>query len=497
MSRASSSNYDDTASNATPDYASTRKSSDTQESVERPRAGVLKTVGDAAAPQPAQRTDDPGYAVPDINFGRTVIPARTQSPTRAPTPGGLTPYNNEPRAISPGLGGRKSPGPTTGYTHLREESGDTARQVAWQPGVARVGSPSGERALTPEQFVQQRATSASATPLYAHGHNRSVSGNTLAALRAGTPTPPLRRNGSQELLTTLGGSAPHTRNNSTDLLQRPRSQNSGAVLSGGEMPSHLSAREQEHVARATGTPLIMGGRSNGPQPQAGLVGAIEAREREKQQMMHGLAGQAVGQAIDQRQREQHNQAQRAAQAAYQNQMAGQSQQNFSRQGAMSPGPGGAPSAYAGSMMGPMGMGGGPGPTMSPSLRNNSFGPGVPPQQRPQQQQSYGQPSPQMYGQSSPQMYGQPSPQMYGQPSPQMYSQQPGGAWAGPPPQQRGPPPQGVPPMVGMGMRGGSRPQSPAMQPPQRQFSPVGVPPQQGGPRSNTPGGGAPSQGQAF
>lgn len=492
-----------------PDYASTRKSSETQESVERPRAGVLRTVGDASAPPPEQ-TDDSEYAVPDIHFGRSVIPARTQSPMRAPTPAGIAATGNDarayspaprsfspgPRAFSPGPGGRKSPGPgpATGGTHLREESDDTTRRVAWQPGAVKVGSPSGDRALSPEQFVQMRAAAAQATPLYAHGHQRSVSSNTLTALRTGTPTPPLRRNGSQELLSaTLGGSAPHSRSSSADLLQqRPSSQGTGAVFSGtGDMSSHLSAREQEHVARVTGTPLINvnrggggGGGPQGPQPQApGLVGAIEAREREKAHMKHGLGGQAVAAAIDQRQREQYNQAQRAAQIAYANQMAGQQQQqNFGRPGAMSPGPG--PSMYPGSSMGPLGMGMGPGPVVMSPPRNNSFGPGMPPPQQQQQQRP-----PQMMPQQL--SYGQPSPQMYGPPS--------GGPWGGPPQQQRGPPqsPMQPPPHVGMGMRGGpggSRPQSPAIPPPRQQFSPVGQP---GGPRPGTPGGGMAFQGQAF
>lgn len=488
-----------------PDYASTHKSSDTQESVERPRAGVLRTVGDTSAPQPAQ-TDDSGYAIPDIHFGRSVIPARTQSPMRAPVPGGATRSGNEPGAFPPGPGGRNSPGPGIGFTHSREESDDTARRVAWQPGAARVGSPSGERALSPEQFVQARAAAASATPLYAHGHQRSVSSNTLTALRKGTPTPPLKRNGSsQELLATMGGgggggSAPHSRSNSADLLQRPGSRQQGtggaAVLSGPELSSHLSAREQEHVARVTGSPLINvgvgatanrgGGGGPQPQPQAGLVGAIEAREREKAQMKHGLGGQAVAAAIDQRQREQYSQAQRAAQIAYANQMAGQQQQhqNYGRPGAMSPGPG--PAVYAGGgggSMGPLGMGMGPGPVMSPPPRNNSFGPGVPPPHQQQQQQQRPQ---QMMMPQQQLSYGQPSPQMYGQPGP----------WGGPPQQQRGLPPMGMasppPPGVGMGMRGGSRPQSPAVPPP-RQFSPVGA-----GQRPGTPGGGVvPFQGQAF
>jgi CCR4-NOT transcriptional complex subunit CAF120 len=69
--------------------------------------------------------------------------------------------------------------------------------------------------------------------------------------------------------------------------------------------AHLSAREQEHVARMTGTPLIsMAGNRNAPQPDGGLIGAIEAREREKQQMRQGYSSQAVQQAINARQQQQ-------------------------------------------------------------------------------------------------------------------------------------------------------------------------------------------------
>lgn len=438
-SQGSSSNYDDAASNVSPDYASTRKSTETQESVDRPRAGVLRTIGDPSAAQPpGSRFQNSEYTVPDINFGPTVISSapRNRSPARPSTAGGV------------------SPGSTP---HVRQESDDTIRRnVPWQPGVAVAGSnSSGARALSPEEFVQQRAAAA-ATPLYAHGqgHQRSPSGNTLGAglgtgngnSRPTSPQPPL-----------------HSRKTSADLLQRPSSRGSGMVLSGGEVSSHLSAREQEHVARVTGTSLlnVAGGRS-GQQPQAaGLVGAIDAREREKAQMKQGLGGHAVAQAIDQRQREQY-QAQRAAQVAYAQQMSGphhQQQHNFG------PGPETMPHGHGG--MGAMGVGMGPGPAMGPSR-----------QQRPQMMSP-----PTSYHNGNQANYGPPYGPGYGpgadvgQPRQQQHYPLPGQVSA-----------QGVP---GMGM-GGYRPQSPAMA---MAMAPPGqFPSHQGRP---TPPGEMPYHGQAF
>jgi CCR4-NOT transcriptional complex subunit CAF120 len=99
----------------------------------------------------------------------------------------------------------------------------------------------------------------------------------------------------------------HSRNTSAELLQRPGSRGAAAALgpSGtGDITSTLSAREQEHVARITGQPLInMTQNSNKQAPAAGLVGAIGKREREKQQMKQGINSTAVQNAIAQRQQQ--------------------------------------------------------------------------------------------------------------------------------------------------------------------------------------------------
>ncbi|KAG6362090.1 hypothetical protein INS49_010319 [Diaporthe citri] len=333
MRSEASSNYDDTASTDSPDYASTRKSTETQESRERSRAGVLKTVGDTAASDSGSgrsRVD-----MPDINFGPTLNLAHGAERT---VPGGPwvppnPPAAQPPRSFSPGP--RKTPIPTTPsanitpftaeISHARNESEDTLkrRSIAWQPGVAVGGGSGRDGALSPEEFVAQRAAAAT-TPQYAH--QRTPSGNALANM---APSPPMRRSASQDHL-----SKRHSRSGSADLLQRPSSRGSGNILgmsgSGGASTT-LSAREQEHLARTTGTPLIsMATNSSPAQAQGpGLVGAIDAREREKAQMKQGYQSQTVQNAIHQRQQQQH--AQQQQQQYAQQQQYSQQQQQYAQQ----------------------------------------------------------------------------------------------------------------------------------------------------------------------
>ncbi|KAK3335563.1 hypothetical protein B0T19DRAFT_436405 [Cercophora scortea] len=448
---AASSRYDDASSTASPDYASTRKSSDTQESVDRPRAGVLKTIGDdsAASSAGSHGTSKGEYDIPEINFGRTINYGAPALPLNAiQNSNELSSSTQLQRPFSPTTG-NKSPGPGPGLSHLRQDSDDTVRRtVAWQPGTAV--SSSTDNVVSPEQFVQQRAA-ATTTPMFSHQRNPSA--NTLTEFRAGTPTSPLKRPSSH------GGA--HSRHNSADLLQsgRPNSQGTAAALSTGEVSSHLSAREQEHVARITGSPLIAlsGNRAPGGQQQSGYVGVIEARQREKAQMKQGIGGQAVAQAIDQRQREQSQQAQRAAQVAY-----AQQQAQFSgHQG--HPGPQGS---------GMMGGGGGM------NARSMSPGPGMMGMGSQAHLAQGFQPNPN-YGPQPPR------PQQQGGPAGQAYPQ--GAGWMGPNMQNRPPPPQ---PQPGFAMQGVPPPSPGFQMPPQGQYSPG---------TSGRPGtpGRMPFQGNAF
>ncbi|KAF7557027.1 hypothetical protein G7046_g6141 [Stylonectria norvegica] len=295
-----SSHYDDDDQSI--DYASTQKSTETSKSVDRPRAGVLKTTGGDEPEMPGRQNFD----IPEINFGPTINYGATQAQNKTPmslVPGGggpgqtqrsYSPANQRPMPPAHGSSGPQAP-------HGRKDSdGANKRTMAWQPGVPSPGN--GPQGLSAEQYVQQKAA-----------HARTASGNTLGGMRSTTPSPNnFKRNSSSDKLNQR-----HSRNNSADMLSRPGSRGANSALnvgSSGEASSHLSAREQEQLARMTGAPLITvpGHQRQGSQGP-GLVGAIEAREREKQAMRQGTNSPAVQSAINQRQQQQ-------AAMAYQQQM---------------------------------------------------------------------------------------------------------------------------------------------------------------------------------
>lgn len=320
---AKSSHHSLADSTLTPDYASTHKSTDTAASAERPRAGVLRTVGGADSPARSLTSD---FSIPDVNFGPTIN------------------YSKQPKAKvaspPPMQTSRRSPAIEQG--HSRQDSNDTItprrRSIMWQPahpvGGASSGS-SGGQSVSVEEYVQQRAAAASApvlshsrgssnalggarstTPTPSMGHARSPSGNTLGPGRSTTPTPTMARTISDDMLTKR-----HSRGSSTDLLQRPNSRGANSILdaaSSQRASSQLSARELEQVAKMTGSPLISMAGSGPPAQSPGLVGAIQAREKEKLQVKAGYSSQTMQNAISQRERQMH-QKQMQQQQAYQHQ----------------------------------------------------------------------------------------------------------------------------------------------------------------------------------
>ncbi|KAL1838302.1 hypothetical protein VTJ49DRAFT_2814 [Mycothermus thermophilus] len=374
---------------SSPDYASTRSSVDIPpppKREERPRAGVLKVVGD---PKAVSKDPDLDYDIPEINFGRTLNYAAPLLSADKPS--------KHTRRVSGSATGRKSPGPAAALSHSRQHSDDNVRRnMAWPGPSTKTLSSDNVAAL--QQTFQGRTTP---TPLYSH--QRNPSSNTLVDRRvshsrqssgdyltSGRPTGVSHsRQSSVDLLATAQAGnrssdpykrpasrgLPHSRHSSVDLLStiRPVGESTAAPRSAGEISMHLSAREQEHVARVTRTPLIALATSNRPsQTQSGLVGAIEFRERERAQMRQGLTNQAVTVAIDQRQREVNMQAQRAAQAQYAQQQA----QYVTAQQLAGVRPQ-TPGASLGRMMSPPLMDDAPGPaayTMNPgSMSPGRFG----------------------------------------------------------------------------------------------------------------------------
>ena len=357
----------DNDSTVSPDYASTRKSVETtrsRPSVDKPRRGILKTVGTIEPSQPDVQVGDMHYRpgatpeplnpdIPIVDFGPTqafnpaensnsrpntserlmqggLDKSKTPSPgvyeaSKAPSPRAESPSVPQRSTIMYPSGHPNNSSERANVSHERAPSrnmatpepqlrphssadSDNRRSVAWSPGATiGGGSPGNRRSMTPEQFVQQRAAANRViTPIYAHGRQGS-----------GSPTPPtISRNSSGEW--PIQQQKRHSSYNA-ELPARPHSRTASTLMNAsGDYTAHLSAREQEHVARVTGSPLInMAANSNkNAVPQgAGLVGAIEAREREKKEAKKGLGGQMVQHAIAQRQ--QHSSGLQQRQQSYQ------------------------------------------------------------------------------------------------------------------------------------------------------------------------------------
>ncbi|KIW83150.1 hypothetical protein Z517_02394 [Fonsecaea pedrosoi CBS 271.37] len=286
MSRHSASSYDSTPSSS-PDYDSLPEDDDRPVFHRKTRTGVLKTVGDPQLSSGGQQ-DSAKIDIPVVDFGMTFTPSLTPGHSRPPTASGITgrqsPFDQpltapatpltrspqeeraSPGNLSPG-DGQRSP-----LVERNSPKGAHSRSssYAWHPGTTleRHNSVGG---LTAEEFVQQRAVAARVPQGYVP--HRSVSYSKVEQ-------------------------SPNKLQKKRDSMLRPSSRHSLLI----DPSSHLSAREQEHVAKMTGGPLIqVVDRSKTPDPSVGLIGAIEAREQEKRNIKDGVAGHMVQEAIAQRQ----------------------------------------------------------------------------------------------------------------------------------------------------------------------------------------------------
>ena len=320
-----SSRYD-TDSLASPDY-DTPEASVAERTLQpdRPRPGVLKTVGTVDPSEKSfmigdvrykpEDTQVPGSDLPSIDFGPTQLykPELQSAHGRSKSAERLGLESGNPNSDHPSRSGRgvvtpshvidaynRSPSRSALPTPEGEVS-DNRRSILWQPGATvATGRQSPGPSLTPEQYVQQRAA-ANRAPAYQQHHRQGSGTPPRAHSRQDSRTPPLT-----------------TRPVSGDWsgVPRPSSRGAGTVMnSTTDYSQHLSAREQEHVARMTNSPLInlAGGGHQRSQSQGGLVGAIEAREQEKKAAKEGYGGYMVQQAIAQRHQQAQAQAQRSPQ----------------------------------------------------------------------------------------------------------------------------------------------------------------------------------------
>lgn len=205
---------------------------------------------------------------------------------------------------SGGSDGRESwsrPSPDSAHekagSHGSESGESKRRSVIWQPGMAQIGGGrSPDRRENAEQYVAEKAAAAAAQQQSRsrYVHQRKTSGT--------SPT--------------------SGRNPSAEHLPRPASRGGEAAFASSGLASgtvdisnHLSAREQEYVAKQTGSTLLHLDNAKQKQPphRAGLLGAIEARELEKRKMRESWTqggnfnSAAVQQAIAQRQQQKQQQ----------------------------------------------------------------------------------------------------------------------------------------------------------------------------------------------
>lgn len=266
--------YDDMS----PDYASTHESLHSRRSFRepKPRMGVMKTVGgaegprsqnNAALPREAQPSVDyasqPAKEIPNVDFGPTMtyLPTIGHPSSSETLRGGGASTNG-----SSGSERQRIQVPTHSLDTYQSSRDERRRSMPWMTE----GNSSGPSSRSDQ---------------HPHGSDPN-----LPLHRRGMPGP---ASSPQKPGHRMLPNAP--KESSRDRVRGPRK----------EPAPPMSAREQEHVARMTGSSFFnLAPGPNQPQSQMnprGLVGAIDAREREKRDMKEGMSNHMVQNAIAQRQ----------------------------------------------------------------------------------------------------------------------------------------------------------------------------------------------------
>lgn len=146
------------------------------------------------------------------------------------------------------------------------------RSMAWAPGLVKPPAPRSEvdRTQAAEQYVKDLSAEAQAQTRLRY---RRVSSNAFA---------------TQSTASQQGSAAPVPYSQPPP---RPRSRGgnaaftpNGLVSQAQDISSHLSAREQEFIAKQTGSTLLQINTQKQPPHQAGLLGLLETREGERERM---------------------------------------------------------------------------------------------------------------------------------------------------------------------------------------------------------------------
>lgn len=325
-----------------PDYASVHTTEEPpKRDADKPRAGVMKVVGtkidadvvvgDVHYRHTPPVVREPATDIPKVDFGMTINHGRNLSTesrgvsrgnaqlvdqdlspasqhgtlvgmdARQASQGLAVDWNEHNRASSRSSAGSEKrdswnrPSPESGHERAGSHGSDSGeskrRSMVWQPGMVQVNSNSGGKSpeKSAEQYVTDRAAAAQQQSRSRYLHQRRPS-------QAGTPSPTGRNTSAEHL-----PPRPNSRGGNAAFIPN------GLVSSAGDLSAHLSAREQEYVAKQTGSTLLhIDGKKKQPPHQAGLLGAIETRQKEKRIVGNSAT---VQQAIAQRQQLQLQQQQ--------------------------------------------------------------------------------------------------------------------------------------------------------------------------------------------
>ena len=297
----------DNASSISPDYASTRGSEYSKQSEcdSKPRMGVMKTVGGEPkedlvigdARYAIDKPQDNSFAIPEVDFGPTLSLLPTTGQPKMAEPAEEPSYNK--KAYSPERRRSSAANLMDFSSHSRSPNRDEAlRKVSWQPGRASAATQQARAgASSPVQMYPRK--SSSMTPPPPQQQRSSSSGEWRRQSRSGTSLLAANNSNGWE---SRGSPGPPP---------RPHSRNASKALNYSDMTSQLSAREQEHVARVTGSAFFNLSNQNSKQEvpieRNGLIRAIGEREREKREMRDSVSNQMVAHAIAQRHQQQQQQ----------------------------------------------------------------------------------------------------------------------------------------------------------------------------------------------
>lgn len=298
------SQYSDHARVESPDRSS-RPSMEQQE-MEKTRGGVRKTVGN---------TNMSASQDFDVNFGVTQRLTPDNSRPTTPQPSGRnSPFASLARPAT--SNGRLSPFDSLGHPGRQPEVRTHIAPTPPQTTPERLASQqtrSPSRTNPPGRFSHSRSNSYAWQPNSVPNENvTGMSAEDFVAHRAALASRPqgyaMPRAYSSGRVEQLKQTAIETQRplspTSPKKLQKPRPSSHQNSHNSIDYSTHLSAREREHVARVTGGKLVnVVDNRRIPDPNVGLIGAIEAREQEKRNIRDGVQGHLVQAAIASQQRE--------------------------------------------------------------------------------------------------------------------------------------------------------------------------------------------------